>query len=92
MIEKGEDVRGEVEELGVVERACETAVLNLRRIKGVNLKEFSVKTGLDFMELFAEPVKKYSREGLMKVTKNGVCLSRNALGVADGILCDFAAV
>jgi len=78
------------ETLGVVERACETAVLNLRRRCGIDLAEFKRQTGFDAMQLFAEPIRTYRRQGLIKKEGGRVFLERAALGIADSILCDFA--
>ncbi|HUW20071.1 MAG TPA: radical SAM family heme chaperone HemW [Sedimentisphaerales bacterium] len=80
------------ETLGGLERACETAVLNLRRRCGIDLAEFKSRTGFDVMELFAGPIQTYQERGLMKKENGRVFLTRQALGIADSVLCDFAGV
>ena len=72
------------------QRACETAVLNLRRRRGIDLAEFKSRTGFDAMELFAEPIRTYQEQGLIEQSGGRVSLTRHALGIADSILCDFA--
>jgi len=72
--------------------ACETAVLNLRRRCGIDLAQFERQTGFDAMELFAEPIGTYQERGLMRKENGRVFLTREALGIADSVLCDFAGV
>lgn len=74
------------------ERACETAVLNLRRRCGIDLLEFKTRTGFDAMQLFAEPIRTYQKLGLINTDHGRIFLTRQAFGIADSILCDFAAV
>jgi len=80
------------ETLGSLELACETAVLNLRRRCGIDLVEFKTRTGFDAMQLFAEPIRMYQKRGLISTCQGRVFLTRQALGIADSILCDFAIV
>jgi len=74
------------------EQACETSVLNLRRRCGIDLLEFKTRTGFDAMQLFAEPIRTYQKLGLINTDHGRVFLTRQAFGIADSILCDFAAV
>ncbi|MFH1716274.1 MAG: radical SAM family heme chaperone HemW [Planctomycetota bacterium] len=80
------------ETLAAREQACETAVLNLRRRSGIDLAEFKSRTGFDLMQLFAEPIRTYQQRGLIEKDSGRVFLTRQALGIADSILCDFALV
>ncbi|MFA5239180.1 MAG: radical SAM family heme chaperone HemW [Phycisphaerae bacterium] len=91
-IKKGESPVAETETLNALERACETAVLNLRRRCGIDLAEFETRTGYDAAELFAEPIRLYQQQGLIDAKDGHVFLARKALAIADSILCDFAAV
>ena len=78
-----------------VDAACETAVLNLRRRKGICLAEFTERTGYDAMELFPVTIERYVSTGLMEVSDEDggqICLSQKAIAIADGILCDFSSV
>ena len=80
-----------------IETACQTAVLNLRRIDGINLKEFKTQTGFDLKELFGESISQNLESGLLKenTDANGaesISLTRKALPIADTVLCDFSMV
>jgi oxygen-independent coproporphyrinogen-3 oxidase len=89
-ISTGATAAASSETLGARERACETAVLNLRRRSGIDLAEFKSRTGFDAMELFAEPIRIYQEQGLIERNGERIFLTRKALGIADSILCDFA--
>lgn len=78
--------------LSDIESACETAVLNLRRLCGINLEQFRNKTGYDLCELFAEPIARYVDLGLMSLDSERLCLAEDALAIADSILCDFSSL
>ena len=79
----------ETETPNVIETACQTAILNLRRIRGIDIGEFRQQTGFDALELFAEPIARYKSIGLLAVTAGSIHLTANALPIADSILCDF---
>jgi len=91
-IAQGESTIESSETLSDLERACETAVLNLRRRRGIDLDQFKNQTGYDALELFAEPIRRYHKLGLIEKSPGKVSLMRQALGIADSILCDFALV
>jgi oxygen-independent coproporphyrinogen III oxidase len=73
-----------------LETACQTAILNLRRIKGIDLCEFRNQTGFDALKLFAQPIGHYRTLGLIKVASESIRLTANAFPIADSILCDFS--
>ncbi len=73
----------------VMELAGETAVLNLRRISGIDLVEYKSRTGHDAMILFAEQIRRNAELGLLEVTPGNIRLTRKALPIADSVLCDF---
>lgn len=91
-VEAGLAAPAQVEAVSPDDVLCETAVLNLRRRSGIDLAEFRRRTGLDAMEVFAEPIGRYSGMNLIEVTDRTVRLTRQALPIADTILCDFAAL
>ncbi len=74
------------------EVACETAVVNLRRRKGIVLDEFKSRTGFDALDIFSETIERHLKNGMLKYDEmsNRIYLSRKALPVADSVLCDFA--
>jgi len=87
-----QDVCEQCEEPGLDERVCETAVLNLRKREGVDLKQFCGRMGVNFLEVFEEPLQRYSKMGLIEMDERNVRLARMALGVADSVLCDFSVI
>ena len=92
LIETDGSTIAESQVLSPVGIACETAVLNLRRRCGIDLEEFKKQTGFDAMELFAEPIRRYRKLGLLGMDAGRVFLTRKALPIADSVLCDFASV
>jgi oxygen-independent coproporphyrinogen III oxidase len=82
----------ESEILTPLERACETAVLNLRRRQGIDLVQFKKQTGFDAMSLFASSIQIHREQGFILCEGGRVFLTQQALAIADSILCDFADV
>ena len=72
--------------------ACETAVLNLRTRFGIEPVAFERQTGYDIQKLFAEPITRHLKAGLLEWHEGRLRLTRPALPIADKVLCDFAAV
>ncbi|MBN1361457.1 MAG: radical SAM family heme chaperone HemW [Sedimentisphaerales bacterium] len=89
-IEAGQSPADESERLNDEDRVCQTAVLNLRTRKGVDLAAFQATTGADFAEVFASPLERHRRLGLLEIEGGRVRLAREALGIADSVLCDFS--
>ncbi len=90
MAENGGWEKVESEEVPGRDYACRVAVLNLRRRGGVDREEFWGRTGYKLEDLFGEAIKQNTARGLLEVDEVGVRLTREALGVADGVLADFA--
>ena len=91
-IKQGRSPVAETEVLTAVEVACQTAVLALRRRRGIDLQQFRRQTGFDAAELFAEPIARYRRLALIEKINNRVFLTQRALAIADSILCDFSSL
>jgi oxygen-independent coproporphyrinogen III oxidase len=89
-IDNGNEVPGEVQPVSEEDAICETAVLNLRRRAGIDLVAFRHRTGCDAIRTFAGPIRRYRGLGLIEVTGRSVRLTKQALPIADSILCDFA--
>ena len=89
-VEQGTPVTDESEIPDNTQIACETAVLNLRRRCGIILDEFEKQTGFDAMMLFAEPIGRYRELGLIEAADGRLFLTRDALPIADSVLCDFS--
>ena len=82
----------ETQETTPLEFACETAVLNLRRITGIDRAEYRATTGYDAMDLFAGVIADGVDRGLLVADDAGVRLTRQALPIADSVLCDFSTI
>ncbi|MBE0537210.1 MAG: radical SAM family heme chaperone HemW [Phycisphaerae bacterium] len=77
---------------GEIQVACETAVLNLRRMEGIDLEHFREQTGYDAAELFAGEIEEHRKAGLLKVADGHIRLTRQAFAIADRVLSDFSTV
>jgi oxygen-independent coproporphyrinogen-3 oxidase len=78
--------------LSLEDIACETAVLNLRTRFGIDPVAFLRQTGYDIQTLFAEPIRQHLNDGSLEWHENRLRLTRQALPIADKILCDFAVI
>ena len=70
-------------------RARETAVMNLRRARGVDFDDFLRHTGFDARRLFREELDRFATEGLVEVGSDSVRFTRRGLMVADSILSEL---
>lgn len=89
-IEQNEDAADEKMIITSVEKAAQTAVLNLRLTEGINLTEYKQKTGFDIYELFKISIEKNLKSNLLELNGDCLRLTKNALPIADFVLCDFA--
>ncbi len=85
----GVDPSVECEELDPLQRAGETAMLALRLIEGISIQAFREQTGLDPLQLFAEPVHRHASAGLLLADDRHIALTRAGRLVADDIIADF---
>lgn len=77
------------EELGPLERAGETAMLQLRLVEGIGRERFSRATGYDPVELFAEVIERHVKSGLLSVTSSHIALTRRGRLLGDLVVADF---
>ncbi len=91
-LESGKSPVEESIPLSESDKICETAVLNLRTINGIDIKKFIQVTGQNPLELFAEPIRRHYEQGLLTVENEHIFLTAKALPVADYVLCDFASL
>jgi len=84
------DAAAEKTEISLSEKACQTAVLGLRLIKGIDLTEYTQKTGFDIFELFKVSIEKNLKSNLLQLKDNRLSLTKPALPIADSVLCDFS--
>lgn len=67
-------------------RARETAILQLRRLSGLERASFEARTGFAIDELAGRAIEQFTRLGFMEDDGASIRLSRSGLPVADGIL------
>jgi oxygen-independent coproporphyrinogen-3 oxidase len=73
--------------------ACETAVLGLRMIQGIDMFEFEKQTGFDLILLFGNAIKQHCASGLLECTADNHCrLTVKGLSYADTVAADFASL
>jgi len=89
-IEQDKETAAEKMKISSLEKASQTAVLNLRLIKGINLEEYKKKTGFDVYELFKRSIEKNLKLNLLQLKDNRLSLTKQALPIADSVLSDFA--
>lgn len=89
-IKMAKDTVVEVEEINPARKASQAAVLGLRLIDGINLTEYEQRTGFDIFELFGTSIEKNLKLGLLKLVNDRLSLTKQALPIADSVMCDFA--
>jgi oxygen-independent coproporphyrinogen-3 oxidase len=89
-VEQNKEVAVEKIKIGPLEKASQTAVLNLRLIEGINLTEYKQKTGFCFYALFGQSIEKNLKLNFLKLKEDRLGLTANALPIADSVLSDFA--
>jgi len=77
------------ERLAPERRARETAVMNLRRTRGIDFDDFRRHTTFDARQLFARELESLAADGLMEVGRDSARLTRRGLMVADSILSEL---
>ncbi len=88
-LERGELAVDFRERLTPEKRARETAVMNLRRTRGIDFDEFQRRTGFDAPVLFEKELQVLTEEGLMEVGERSAKLTRRGLMVADTVLSEL---
>lgn len=89
LIRQGRSTAIDDEKLAPLERAGETAMLNLRLTEGIRRQPFRLMTGFDPLDLFEEVVRTHSAGGLLAVDSQGIALTRRGRVVADAVIADF---
>lgn len=89
-IEAGEFAYSEEHTPSPEQIACETAVLGLRMINGVNMLEYEKQTGFDLIMFFGNAIKQHCFNGLLECTADNHCrLTEKGLSYADTVAQDF---
>jgi len=81
----------DVEQLAPPRRAGELAMLMLRLSRGLNFADFSARTRFDARRLFADPIERFARVGLLHADETAIRLTDAGLSVADSLSAEFLA-
>ena len=81
----------DVEHLSPSRRAGELAMLMLRLKTGLNFADFATRTNKDAQRLFADPIERFARAGLLQVDPDSVRLTEAGIAVADALAAEFLA-
>jgi len=81
----------EYEVLDARRRAAELVMLMLRLSRPIEFDGYVVRTGLDARALFADPIDRLSRAGLLRVDEAGFALTERGVDVADAVASEFLA-
>lgn len=79
----------DVEHLDPLQRAGELAMLMLRLTRGIQFADFSARTRLDAQDLFAEPIERLTKLGLVRTDPDALRLTDPGLDVADAVSAEF---
>ncbi|MER3416602.1 MAG: coproporphyrinogen III oxidase [Gemmataceae bacterium] len=82
-LEAGLDPTQTTEELTPIERARETAMLQLRRCQGILRADFRLRTGFDLDRLCRRAIVRMTTRGLVTDTGQAVALTREGRFIAD---------
>ena len=82
----------ESEKLSPQAFAGETAMLMLRRRKGINASEFFSATGYEPFNLFKTIIHSLAEDKLIEITENTIRIPDDKLPVADSIIAEFLVV
>jgi oxygen-independent coproporphyrinogen-3 oxidase len=79
----------DIEQLSSMRRAGELAMLMLRLSRGLNFAAFADRIGRDALSVFADPVDRLLKLGLIRVDGEAIRLSESGLNVADAVAAEF---
>jgi oxygen-independent coproporphyrinogen-3 oxidase len=79
----------DIEHLSADQRAGELAMLRLRLAQGLDFADFAARMGRDAREIFAEPITKLERLGLIEIDERSARLTEKGWDVADAIAGEF---
>lgn len=88
-IEQGAMPTTDYEILGPRRRAGELAMLMLRLSDGIRFAEFSDRSGFEARELFADPIARFEKPGLLSVSRDSIQLTERGIELADALASHF---
>lgn len=88
-IDQGAMPATDYEILGPRRRAGELAMLMLRLGDGIRFADFSDRSGFDARELFADPIARFEKPGLLSVSRESIRLTERGVELADALASHF---
>ena len=88
-IQKGEDVRRDIERLVEAEKMEEFMMLGLRMMKGVSREEFQKKFGCAMETVYGPALAKLRKNGLITVEGDTVALTETGIDVSNQVFIEF---
>jgi oxygen-independent coproporphyrinogen-3 oxidase len=88
-VRSGDDPAIESETLSALERAGETAMLQLRLVEGIRCRAFATATGFDPHLLFADQIERYTGQGLLDADEERIALTRAGRLLGDAVIAEF---
>ena len=79
----------EYRSLSVNERMEEFMFLGLRMIRGISAKEFKERFGRNIYEVYARPLEKLSKDGLIMINGDNIRLTSQGIDVSNMALANF---
>lgn len=88
-VSAGQSSAIECETLSPRARAGEAAMLGLRLVEGIDIREFARRTGYNPMELFGDPIRRHQAAGHVFIEQGRIRLTRTGLLLADVVAGDL---
>ena len=82
-------MRADYQELSREDRMSEYMFLGLRKIRGVEIRDFKTRFGCDMDFVYGDTIKKYLDMGLMYIKDGKLALTDQGIDVSNQIFCDF---
>lgn len=71
------------------EQMEEFMFMGLRKIKGVNCKEFKRRFNKEITEVYGDVINKYFKNNLLTIDKENISLSSKGIEISNSIMCEF---
>jgi oxygen-independent coproporphyrinogen-3 oxidase len=84
-LERNESPVAESEELGSEDRARERLVFGLRRLAGIDVRDFAQETGFAVERLGGESLQRFVQQGFLERTESKLRLTRRGLLISDSL-------
>ena len=90
-VESGQLPAIEHEQLTPRHRAAELVMLMLRLARPIEFDGYAARTGVDARAVFAGPIDRLARAGLLRVDRAGFALTGRGIDLADAVASEFLA-